>query len=578
MKPDIVLWISDNDAYEAILAYTFHYSKSVTIESLEVIMGGAKYILLKVASLLVTLGFRRLAAEGILGNVSRAAGATKLDSAIMELIADTILARLYIETQFKMINDIEILKRIWSDSIKASKAAIQKAIPSGSGVIENVGVNIQLPITDCIVARKSMTLVNTGAEPAKITVFINIYDESGNPIMFVRSPENGSEILGPSVATTFSSPEFSVCDSYSSLQKYRVEVYAVIGCNIIGPVITGLVNNLRAITYYGAINQGDEILISYVAPEDTRGLSLFLFYLGGRLDLHVYDEHGNHVGVNYETGMVEEQIEGSSHSGIYNYPQVIKIGGDLSNKTFTIKIVGFQTFGEENFTLIIERTPSLPPILDVFPGELCFNNRIDPLSPFATTFLLVGEAGGQEALENVRINITDLTDGDGHRIPSSSIAIEPNSLNISAGQWVGIVLNVTIPQSISPGNYTGTIYVSASNQTIIIPVRFEYVTLQYLISESLRKLKDYVNSLPPEDFSEKQKVSEMKRALSNKIDAVIKMVEEGAYNGAINKLENDILAKVDGDPNPKDWIIEPDAQTILKNWIGWIIMNIKKLL
>jgi len=490
-----------------------------------------------------------------------------------------------------MISDIGTLKRIWSDSIKASQAAIREALPIGSGKIEDVRVDVQLPgpqhPVGFAVVSSSATVVNTGAEPAKATAFINIYDGSGNLVMFIRLPKEGSETLGPGERKTFSS-QFPIYGSLS-LQKYKAEVYASIGCNIIGPVVTSFGaytpnvfslgdSKLSTTTYYDAINQGDEISISYVAPEDTRKLSFTLFYPYGRLDLHIYDEYGNHVGVNYETGMVEEQIEGSSYSGIYTSPQIIRIGCDLSNKAFTIKIIGFQTVGEENFALMIERTSSLPPILNVFPSELCFSNRIAPLSPFATTFFLVGEAGGQEALENVKINITDLTDGDGHRILSSSIAIEPSLLNISAGQWASIVLNVTIPQSISLGNYTGTICVSASNQTIIIPVRFEYVTLQYLISESLRELKDYINSLPPEAFSEKQKATEMKKALSNKIDAVIKMVEEGAYNGAINKLENDILAKVDGDPNPKDWIIDPHTQTTLKNWIGWIIMNIKKLL
>ncbi|MEM2477693.1 MAG: hypothetical protein QXF13_01475 [Thermoproteota archaeon] len=81
-----------------------------------------------------------------------------------------------------------------------------------------------------------------------------------------------------------------------------------------------------------------------------------------------------------------------------------------------------------------------------------------------------------------------------------------------------------------------------------------------------------------EAFSKEQSVTEVKKALSNKIDAVIKMVEKDAYHGAINKLMNDILAKMDGDPKPKDWIINSIAQVSLKRHIDWIITNIRALL
>lgn len=55
------------------------------------------------------------------------------------------------------------------------------------------------------------------------------------------------------------------------------------------------------------------------------------------------------------------------------------------------------------------------------------------------------------------------------------------------------------------------------------------------------------------------------------------MVGEGVYNGAVNKLENDILAKMDGDPKPKDWITNPIVQVSLKNHINRIIINIEAL-
>jgi len=51
----------------------------------------------------------------------------------------------------------------------------------------------------------------------------------------------------------------------------------------------------------------------------------------------------------------------------------------------------------------------------------------------------------------------------------------------------------------------------------------------------------------------------MKNALVNKIDAVLEMIDGGNYEGALHKLENDILQKTDGcvdanEPDKNDWI------------------------
>jgi hypothetical protein len=35
---------------------------------------------------------------------------------------------------------------------------------------------------------------------------------------------------------------------------------------------------------------------------------------------------------------------------------------------------------------------------------------------------------------------------------------------------------------------------------------------------------------------------------------------------------------MDGDPEPKDWIVDLIVQALLKNYINWIITNIKALL
>ena len=65
---------------------------------------------------------------------------------------------------------------------------------------------------------------------------------------------------------------------------------------------------------------------------------------------------------------------------------------------------------------------------------------------------------------------------------------------------------------------------------------------------------------------ESLKNENMKNALLNKIDAALKMIEEGNYTGALSKLRNDILAKMNGcgekgEPDKNDWIITCEEQS-----------------
>lgn len=63
-----------------------------------------------------------------------------------------------------------------------------------------------------------------------------------------------------------------------------------------------------------------------------------------------------------------------------------------------------------------------------------------------------------------------------------------------------------------------------------------------------------VNGLDPADFKKNKQ-----KTLINKLEAVRKQVENGAFQGALSKLEHDILPKIDGcasggSPDSNDWI------------------------
>lgn len=61
----------------------------------------------------------------------------------------------------------------------------------------------------------------------------------------------------------------------------------------------------------------------------------------------------------------------------------------------------------------------------------------------------------------------------------------------------------------------------------------------------LETLRSDVESLPDEAVSRVPLAGQYRNALSNKIGAVINQVEAGAIRGAIEKLSNDLLDKID---------------------------------
>ena len=76
------------------------------------------------------------------------------------------------------------------------------------------------------------------------------------------------------------------------------------------------------------------------------------------------------------------------------------------------------------------------------------------------------------------------------------------------------------------------------------------------------------------------KNSNMQNALINKLNAVIADIGSTDYQEAINKLQNDVLAKTDGcalsgAPDKNDWINNCESQTLLYTQIQAIIDELK---
>lgn len=75
----------------------------------------------------------------------------------------------------------------------------------------------------------------------------------------------------------------------------------------------------------------------------------------------------------------------------------------------------------------------------------------------------------------------------------------------------------------------------------------------------LSNLKDKITGLNANDFNNGKAWAKQQEALLNKVDAVVKQIRAGAYQGAMNKLQNDVKDKVE------KWIIPEVQPDLIEN-------------
>jgi hypothetical protein len=101
-------------------------------------------------------------------------------------------------------------------------------------------------------------------------------------------------------------------------------------------------------------------------------------------------------------------------------------------------------------------------------------------------------------------------------------------------------------------------YASSSATTVSIVA----TTTQDELVQTLFESIDTINDLDPGVFKNRN----MQNTLTNKINAALEKIEQGLYQEALDKLENDILAKTNGcaesgAPDNNDWITDCASQS-----------------
>ena len=117
-----------------------------------------------------------------------------------------------------------------------------------------------------------------------------------------------------------------------------------------------LVNNQQADGHWPETNPSEEpdnvatcwALLALISKQIPPGAGLS-FEVDSPADLHVYNPKGRHVGIDYETGLVEIEIPGATYSGPGTEPQVIYIPNPIAG-TYNIELIGTAS-GEYTYTV-----------------------------------------------------------------------------------------------------------------------------------------------------------------------------------------------------------------------------------
>ena len=100
-----------------------------------------------------------------------------------------------------------------------------------------------------------------------------------------------------------------------------------------------------------SISTGESVSWEIEVPEGASDLHISMEYAGSELDLHLYDEVGNHVGVNYLTGETELNIPNAIYSGPDTKHEWIDVKGDIGGKKFTVSVVCLYSAYETAFSI-----------------------------------------------------------------------------------------------------------------------------------------------------------------------------------------------------------------------------------
>lgn len=265
-----------------------------------------------------------------------------------------------------------------------------------------------------------------------------------------------------------------------------------------------------------------------------------------------YDDDG-HVPLTYDWSVVEKPAASNA---------------TLSNSNSPIPRFTADSNGDYQFQLVVRDALLVTSTPDTV--RVSFNN----LTP-------VCNAGGNQSIAlgaTVTLDGSQTTDANG-----DALAYQWSLVSQPVGSTSGIANATQLFAQITPdepGNYVAS-FAASDGRVSCVP---SHTTIQVIVTpgvtvDQAQSLINLINALHDSAFHN----ANFRNALTNKLQAVIQMIDDDDYQNAVDKLQSDILAKTDGcfassAPDKNDKIVDCENQKRIDPAVRRLIKLVEELL
>jgi len=465
-----------------------------TITSIGAVLGGAGLKIAGVVGAPITIGGSTVVlipSEAVLwGGVANLMLISDIIGGISGVDGLTIqgaMTSVSYEAVWQLANDLELRHAIFRSSadwlVSPTGSSVNTAegfLTEGANPLEVVSISVHdlTVVPDQTIAQGTgqVLVKNNGSLTLNVEVHGSVTAELDDAMPTIGLVGSSSVAIAPGGQQTLSFSYQLLRSTLVHHTGYDLHLF-IMGANasgitdLLGPYVAHIYvgtasqlatldNQIFTVLQQGDLQSGQWMAQTVTFTGGTQEASLLLSFVeGSDFDLHLYDADGNHVGVNYGTGQIENQIAGVRYSGANVWPEWIAISNPGSGN-YQVKVVAQNSATGSGYNLSKLEVPSLAAILDA-PTQVQWSVTRLPQTPLVSeTFALqIAEGGGSQSITNLQVTSSNLVGGNNATIPASSFVCSAPSVISAGGSIMGSCV-LTVTSQIPAGTYTGSIQIT----------------------------------------------------------------------------------------------------------------------